>query len=609
MSQKSPSVADHLVQAGRPAQIDGRHVNLPIELGSTIVFDTLAAFEAARDARYEPGTMYYGRYGNEAVYKLESMLADLEGAHGVTLTSSGVAAITLPLLTFARPGRHLLVADHVYGNTRMFCETVLRDMDVEVEYYDPMIGGQMNVLIRETTCAIMFEAPGSGTFEVPDIPSITAVARARGVPTILDNTWATPLFCRPLDLGVDISVASGSKYLSGHSDCMLGTIACTQDHFAAVRKTVMAVGDKTGGQEIFLMLRGLRTLKLRMAAVDAAGREMAAWFADQPQVKRVLHPALASCPGHEHWKRDFSGAAGLFGVVFHPCEDEQIRAFVDALHHFGIGVSWGGYESLVLPVDPVRSAGIWAEDGQLVRFNIGLEDTQSLKDDLAAALPLLNTSRPETSMPTNKIDHFAIGADTLDQGVTGMRDALGVDVPRGGKHDAMSTHNCVMQAGNESFFELIAIDPDAPAPGRTRWFTLDDPATQARLATRPRALCWVVNTDDLDGIIAASPVDLGEVVDFARGDRTWRLTVPTDGSLPIGGLLPAFIEWSPGPHPSTGQQDLGVTLKRVHLRHPEPAALFATLKALGVDHLADVHDGPAALSFELDTPNGTVTLD
>lgn len=391
MSQKSRPVADHLVQAGRPARIDGRHVNLPIELGSTIVFDTLAAFEAARDARYEPGTMYYGRYGNEAVYQLEAMLAEFEGAYGITMTSSGVAAITLSLMAFARPGSHLLVADHVYGNTRIFCETILRRMDVDVEYYDPMIGAEVDALIRDTTCAIMFEAPGSGTFEVPDIPTIASTARARGVPTILDNTWATPLFCRPLGLGVDVSLASGSKYLSGHSDCMLGTIATTEEHFAAVRKTVMAVGEKTGGQEIFLMLRGLRTLKLRMQSADTAGRKMAAWFAEQPQTKRVLHPAFDTCPGHEFWKRDFSGASGLFSVVFHPCDDDQIRAFVDSLHHFGIGVSWGGFESLVLPVKPVRSAGTWDEEGQLVRFNIGLEDLQSLKDDIAAALPLLNT--------------------------------------------------------------------------------------------------------------------------------------------------------------------------------------------------------------------------
>ncbi|WP_299407316.1 VOC family protein [uncultured Roseobacter sp.] len=210
----------------------------------------------------------------------------------------------------------------------------------------------------------------------------------------------------------------------------------------------------------------------------------------------------------------------------------------------------------------------------------------------------------------NKIDHFAIGADTLDQGIIAMAQALGVEVPRGGKHEAMSTHNCVMQAGNESFFELIAIDPEAPAdPGRTRWFSLDEPTTQARLAERPRALCWVVGTDDLDGVLAASPVDLGEVVLFTRGDRSWRLTVPRDGSLPMGGLLPAFIEWSPGPHPSTGQQDLGVTLEQIQLSHPDPDALTKVLEALNVDHLADVQEGPAALSFALNTQKGSVILD
>jgi len=210
----------------------------------------------------------------------------------------------------------------------------------------------------------------------------------------------------------------------------------------------------------------------------------------------------------------------------------------------------------------------------------------------------------------NKIDHFAIGADTLEQGVATMEAKLGVTVPRGGKHDAMSTHNCVMQAGNESFFELIAIDPDAPAdPGRTRWFTLDDPATRARLAERPRALCWVVGTDDLDAVIAASPVDLGEVALFTRGERSWRLTVPRDGSLPMDGLLPAFIEWSPGPHPSTGQQDLGVRLDKVQLSHPDPEVLSTILKTLQVDHLAEVREGDVGLSFGLKTPKGDVVLD
>lgn len=392
MPPPHPKTADDLVQLGRPDRVEGRHVNMPLELGSTNVFDTLAAFEAARDARYDSGTMYYGRYGNAASFKLEAMLAKLEGADNVTLTSSGVAAITMALMAFARPNTHLLVADHVYGNTRAFCEGVLTTMGVEISYFDPMIGAGVADLIRDNTCAIMFEAPGSGTFEVPDIPAITNAAKTAGVPTILDSTWATPIFCQPIALGVDIVVASMSKYLSGHSDCMMGMIACIAEHTAKIRKTTFAFGDKTGGQELFLALRGLRTLKMRMEYFDRAGRDMASWLSTQPQVKTILHPAFESCPGHAHWARDFSGAAGLFSVVFQPCSDERVRGFVDALHHFGIGVSWGGYESLVLPVKPQRSADTWAETGQLVRFNIGLEDLDSLKADLAAALPNLNTA-------------------------------------------------------------------------------------------------------------------------------------------------------------------------------------------------------------------------
>ncbi len=212
-------------------------------------------------------------------------------------------------------------------------------------------------------------------------------------------------------------------------------------------------------------------------------------------------------------------------------------------------------------------------------------------------------------MPNNKIDHFTIGARTLDQGRDYLHGLLGLEVPIGSKHDTMSTHNRVMQAGNESFFELIAIDPDAPDPGRVRWFTLDDETTQARLKERPRALCWVVGTDDLDQVIANSPVDLGEIVHFQRGDRTWRLTVPKDGSLPEGGLLPAFIEWSPGPHPSTGQQDLGVRLAKISLSHPDPAGLSETLEALEVAPLAEVHAGDPGLSFEVSWSDGSVVID
>ena len=381
-----------LVQGGRPRGYNGRQVNMPVELGSTMVFDSLAAFEEARDNRYCHGTLYYGRYGNAASFELESVLASLEQAAGVTLTSSGVAAISQTLLALTEPGAHLLVADNVYGNTRSFCDNVLVRLGVEIEYFDVMDPQQVAALCRAQTAAIMFEAPGSGTFEFPDIEKIASMAKEAGVPTVLDGTWATPVFCQPLTLGVDVLVYSASKYISGHSDCMLGIIACAGESLhERIRKLVMAVGDKTGSQEVYLALRGLRTLKMRMREVSAAGLEMAQWLATQPQVERVLHPALADSPGHGNWQRSCSGAAGLFGVIFKPCSDQQVRDFVDHLKHFGIGVSWGGFESLVLPVKPVRTATRWSEHGQLVRFNIGFEDLCSLQADLKQALPLLNS--------------------------------------------------------------------------------------------------------------------------------------------------------------------------------------------------------------------------
>lgn len=382
-------ISDILVQKGRPAKTEGRNVNMPLETGSTMVFDTMAEFEAARDARYQSGTIYYGRYGNSAVHALEEALCALDDAERCVLTSSGVAAITCTLMALARSGDHLLVADNIYGNTRTFCETLLSGQGVEVTFFDAMAGAGVAEQFRPNTCALMFEAPGSGTFEVPDIPAVAAACRAAGVVSVIDATWPTPIFCRPLALGVDVVVASGSKYLSGHSDAMIGTVTGNGDILQAVRKTVMTVGDKPGGQEVLLSLRGLRTLKMRMEHVDRAGRDVARWLGAQDRTLRVLHPAFESCPGHAFWRRDFTGASGLFGVLFRETSDAAVTRFVDGLGHFGIGVSWGGFESLVLPVTPTRTASRWDVDARLVRFNVGFDDLDTLKDDLAAAMPLL----------------------------------------------------------------------------------------------------------------------------------------------------------------------------------------------------------------------------
>lgn len=384
------SLSNLLAQAGRPvANGKGRLVNMPIELGSTVLFDTIAEFEAARDARYTSGTLFYGRYGTEATHALESIFTQLEGAHGCILASSGVAAMSMAISGLTRNGDHVLVADNVYGNTRNFCEIALKRQGVEVEYFDPAFARDMDGLFRDNTSAVIFEAPGTATFEVPDIPAIAAAARRHGALSIIDGTWATPVFCRPLDLGVDVVVHSGSKYISGHSDAMIGIIACNEAAYEPVRKMTFCFGDKPGAQEVFLSLRGLRSLETRMRGAHQSGLAVAQWLAKQTQVLDVLHPALETCPGHEFWKRDFSGASGLFSVLLKPCPDEQVNTFIEGLDMFGIGVSWGGFESLALPVKPLRTATPWRREGQLIRLAIGGEDPNSLIEDLERGLSAL----------------------------------------------------------------------------------------------------------------------------------------------------------------------------------------------------------------------------
>lgn len=390
MSDEPFNISNGLVHLGRGKKSAGRPVNLPISQGSTLLFDTLDEFQSARSNRYDRGRLYYGRYGHDATFELEAMIAALEGAAGCISVSCGLTAVTLALSTVAESGAHILVADNIYDPSKNFCNSVLKRFGVEVEYFDPMMGSELATLMRDNTRAVYFEAPGSGTFEIPDIPAIAKVARAHGAISIIDGTWATPVFCQPLGLGVDVVVHSGSKYLNGHSDGMIGFIVCNEAMYEPMRKTVMAFGDRSAGLDIFLTLRGLRTLEMRMQAAERAGMEIAGWLQDQPQVQNILHPAFDTCPGHENWKRDFTGASGLFSIVVKECSDAQLHAFVDALDLFGVGVSWGGYESLVLPVTPARTTPQWTQPGRVIRFSIGMESLDSLKANLAAALPHLD---------------------------------------------------------------------------------------------------------------------------------------------------------------------------------------------------------------------------
>lgn len=387
MNIKPNDITNELVHLGRDSELNGRSVNLPIYQTSTILFNSLEEFEEARDSRYEKGTLYYGRYGNPATFQLENMISELEEGAGCVAVSSGLTACAVSLMTFASSGTHILIADTVYGPTRMFCENVLKNYGVSVTYFDPMIGSDIEQLIQQDTSVIFLEAPGSATFEVPNIPAITKVAKARKIISIIDGTWSTPLFCKPIKLGVDVVVHSGSKYISGHSDAMLGFIVTNSEaNYKKVRKMSLAFGDRAGANDVFLALRGIRTLEVRLKQHQESTLKIIAWLKEQPAVSRILHPASPDCPGHEYWRRDFQGAAGLFSIELVKCPEQKVRAMINNLTLFSIGLSWGGFESLILPVDPsaFRVATEWKDRGPLIRLNIGLENTQSLIDDLTA---------------------------------------------------------------------------------------------------------------------------------------------------------------------------------------------------------------------------------
>jgi cystathionine beta-lyase len=375
-----------LVTAGRRKEWTQGIVNPPVWHASTILFDDVAALEAAKP---EDGTLYYGRQGTPTLWALAEALTSLEpGAAGTRLYGSGVAAIAVALMALLRPGDELLMVDSAYAPTRNFCDGVLRDIGVTTIYYDPALGAGIEDLISDKTRAIFLESPGSLTFEVQDVPGICAIARARGVATLLDNTWATPLLFPAIQAGVDLTILSCTKYIVGHADAMLGSVTANAEYWPRLDKASRAFGQQAAPDDAFLAARGLRTLGIRLKQHEASGLEIAHWLKAQPQVSRVLHPALADCPGHEYWTRDFLGASGLFSFELNGGSSADRAKLIDALDHFGIGYSWGGFESLALPVDPqrLRKAAPWEGQGPLVRLHIGLEDPQDLIEDLARAL-------------------------------------------------------------------------------------------------------------------------------------------------------------------------------------------------------------------------------
>ncbi|RMF73607.1 MAG: cystathionine beta-lyase [Alphaproteobacteria bacterium] len=375
-----------LLEAGRRPEWTQGLVNPPVARASTCLFPDFETFLAR--ARNPDGGLYYGRRGTPTHWALLEALCALEGGENGWLFPSGLAAITGTLLALLERGDHALITDSVYGPTRTLAMKLLPRYGVDVTFYDPLIGSGIAELMRPNTRVVMVESPGSLTFEVQDIPAIAAAAHERGAIVVADNTWATGLYCPVLALGADVSVLAATKYVVGHSDVMLGAAIARGDLARRLKADFHLMGWTVGADDAALALRGLRTLEVRLARHDEAAREIARWLAGHPEVARVLHPAMSSCPGHAIFTRDFTGASGLFAIVLKRGRFADLAALVNALTLFGLGYSWGGFESLVLPADPapLRSATRWQAPGPLVRLHIGLEDPADLKADLEQAL-------------------------------------------------------------------------------------------------------------------------------------------------------------------------------------------------------------------------------
>jgi len=381
--------ATKLVQGGRRPEwtgdprLGGGVVNPPVWRASTILYDNIADLKARGHATHDK--LYYGRRGTPTVWALADALTQMEpGAEGTLLYPSGVAANSAGLLALLSPGDHLLMVDSAYEPTRAFCNGMLARLGIETSYYDPLVGSGIAELIRPETKLIFLESPGSLTFEVQDIPAIVAAARERGVLTMLDNTWATPLLFPALSHGIDVTMMSLTKYVGGHSDAMMGSLTATRAVWPKLRSAAYQLGQAVSPDDCALMLRGLRTLDVRMRRHGESGLAVASWLAGRAEVGRVLHPALPGDPGHAIWSRDFGGTSGLFGFTLKGVDEAARTRFIDSLSHFGIGFSWGGYESLVVPSNPetIRTATTWTDPDPLVRLSIGLEDPADLIADL-----------------------------------------------------------------------------------------------------------------------------------------------------------------------------------------------------------------------------------
>jgi cystathionine beta-lyase len=387
-SKKKMKSETRVIRAGHNKTRNAGIVNTPVFHASTVVFESVAAMRAANERVFKKRekALFYGRRGTPTHWTLQEAITDLEGAADTFLTPSGLSACSVSILGCVKTGDHVLLSDSVYEPTRVFCDGLLASFGVSSSYFPP--AADITPHLRPNTVAVFAEAPGSHTFEMQDIPAIAAAAHARGAKVIVDNTWASPLFCQPLKLGADISIQAATKYIVGHSDAMLGTIAVNADALPGVARAMSQLGITVAADEVYLATRGLRTLSVRLKQHQENALRVAAWLEHQPDVKRVLYPPLPADPGHAIWKRDFSGASGLMGVVFHRTSDAAVAALIDGMELFPLGFSWGGFESLICPSSPAhaRTAETWTDPEPGIRLHIGLEHPDDLIDDLAAGL-------------------------------------------------------------------------------------------------------------------------------------------------------------------------------------------------------------------------------
>lgn len=380
-----------LVTGGRDSFAYHGFVNPPVYHASTLLYRSADDLLAGR-GRYQ-----YGRRGTPTSEALQQAMAEIEGpaCAGVALVPSGLNAVSMAILSVVGAGDHILVSDSVYEPTRIYCDSVLKRLDVETTYYDPLIGAGIAALCKPNTRLVFLESPGSLTFEMQDVPAIAAAAHAKGALVAMDNTWATPVHFRALDFGVDLSIQAGTKYIGGHADVMIGMISANAGAWPKLHKIIGTMGLCVGPDDMYMSLRGLRTLGVRLKHHQQSGLKIARWMQERPEVARVLYPPLESDPGHALWQRDFSGGCGLFSVVLKPVSDAAVRAFLDAVKLFGLGYSWGGFESLVIPFDcaKVRTATRWAPGGPTLRFHVGLEDPADLIADLERGFAALAAAR------------------------------------------------------------------------------------------------------------------------------------------------------------------------------------------------------------------------